>query len=389
MAVSIRGWKKTLIILAFTLPTILGVILLSVYPIGYNIFISFTNRSRFFMRPPESMWECTTGTPRYYCWNEPLFGNYLELFEPWFTGPAALAWPKLIALLVPFFIVNWWVKRIKKQPLPPPTWWWWLGAIAVSGGLWYLLGVQESVGALLDANDFFVVMFRTFLYVALCIPFFFLFGLILALVLNTENIKGKGIWRTILIFPWAVPSYITALIWQFFFRAEQGTINQLLRIFGIQGPSWLQQDIWAFIAVIIINVWLSYPFFMVIILGALQAIPADQYEAADVDGATWFQQLTTITLPLLRPAVMPAIVLSSITTFQMFNTVWLVTQGGPIRGAGQPGITEFVMIYGYKTLFQGDRYADAGAFAMVIFILLFGATLLSLRLTRITKGAYE
>jgi len=134
---------------------------------------------------------------------------------------------------------------------------------------------------------------------------------------------------------------------------------------------------------------MSYPFFMVIILGALQSIPQEHYEAAEVDGANWWQKLTRITLPLLRPAVMPAIVLSSITTFQMFNTVWLITGGGPIRGAGMPGATEFVMIHAYKQVFQSRNDGLIGAFAVIVFIILFAATLYSMRLTRITKGAYE
>jgi len=163
----------------------------------------------------------------------------------------------------------------------------------------------------------------------------------------------------------------------------------LLGAIGIQGPSWLQQPALAFFAVVLVNIWMSYPFFMVIILGALQSIPQEQYEAAEVDGANWWQKLTRITLPLLRPAVMPAIVLSSITTFQMFNTVWLITGGGPIRGAGMPGATEFVMIHAYKQVFQSRNDGLIGAFAVIVFIILFAATLYSMRLTRITKGAYE
>lgn len=391
MGVSIRGWRKVAIILLFTLPTIAGVLLLSLYPIGYNVFISFTNRSRFHMQAPESMSTCTPDQARVYCWNEPILGNYGELFGPWFEGPAILAWIRFILIFIPLIVTNWLVSRTKKKSLSPPeTWWWWIVGLAASVAVWYVADVQGAIDVLMQANDFFVVMFRTFLYVVVCIPFFLIFGLLLALILNNDEIKNKGAWRTMLIFPWAVPSYITALIWQFFFRGEQGLFNQILRLIGVANPpAWLQVDVWAFAAVVIINVWLSYPFFMTIILGALQSIPADQYEAADVDGATWLQKLMRITLPLLRPAVMPAIVLSSITTFQMFNTVWLVTNGGPIRGANEPGITEFVMIYGYKTLLRGDRYADAGAFALVIFILLFVATLFSLRMTRITKGAYE
>jgi arabinogalactan oligomer/maltooligosaccharide transport system permease protein len=111
------------------------------------------------------------------------------------------------------------------------------------------------------------------------------------------------------------------------------------------------------------------------------------YEAADVDGANYFQKLFSLTLPMLRPAVLPAIVLSSITTFQMFNTVYLVTKGGPIKGAGIPGATEFVMVYAYKQVFNNGAYGLAGAFAVIVFVMLFIATLYSLRITRLTQGA--
>jgi arabinogalactan oligomer/maltooligosaccharide transport system permease protein len=126
---------------------------------------------------------------------------------------------------------------------------------------------------------------------------------------------------------------------------------------------------------------------MVTILGALQSIPAEIYEAAEVDGATYLQRLWNITLPLLRVAVIPVVVLSSITTFQMFGTVWAITAGGPSRGAGTPGATELVMVYAYKQVFQTQAYGRMGAFALIMFVLLFGATLYSLRLSRITRGA--
>ncbi len=181
---------------------------------------------------------------------------------------------------------------------------------------------------------------------------------------------------------------LIALIWQFFFR-EQGTINQFLELFGIDGPAYLTQDWWAFAAIVLTDIWFSYPFLMIIILGALQSIPHDQYEAAEIDGASWRQQFSNITLPLLRPAILPAIVLTSITAFQMFGTAYAITTGGPSKGAGKPGFTEFVMVYAYKQVFQTQAYGKMGAFAVIIFILLFAATLYSLRVTRITKGAYE
>ncbi|MFP4394760.1 MAG: carbohydrate ABC transporter permease [Anaerolineales bacterium] len=392
MSTSYKGWRKTVLLLVLIVPTLVSITLISLYPIFYNVYISFTNRSRFHYQPPESIWRCDPETMGQYCWQEPLFGNYIRLFGPLLQPRALLAWGKLLLLFAPFALIYVQKDRRREPRLSSDTtdtspMWWWLAGLAASALLWFLLDVRSAVTLLLDTGDFFVVMFRTFLYVLVCIPFFILVGGILALILNNRAIQGKGVFRTLLILPWAIPSYITAEIWKFFFQ-EQGAINQLLTLVGVQGPTWLQHDALAFVSVVIINIWLSYPFFMTVILGGLQAIPLELYDAADVDGATWRQKLTHVTIPHLRPTVMPAIVLSAITTFQMFNMVWLVTEGGPIRGAGKPGATQFVMIHAYK-MFRTDNYAASGAYAVVLFLFLFGATLLSLKFTRIVQGVEE
>jgi len=232
---------------------------------------------------------------------------------------------------------------------------------------------------------------RTLLFVVIRVPFSFLIGLVLALILSSEQLPGRTFFRVVLFVPWAASSVaiLMALVWQFFFR-EQGTINQvLLTVANIKGPVWLNNPVYAFGVVILVDLWFSYPFFMIAILGALAGIPGELYEAAEVDGATYIEQLRQITLPLIRPAILPAIVLTSITAFQMFGTVWALTLGGPSQGAGKPGATEFVMVYAYKQIFQLQNYGLATAFAVIIFIFLFAATLYSLRVTRITKGAFE
>lgn len=292
----------------------------------------------------------------------------------------------IAAVFIPIILAYVAIRRLNKRTSPPSSWPIWLVSIAATAVLWVAMGTTARIANLMATGPFIYVMTTTVAYVIACIPLFFIMGLTIALVLNEEGIRGRGVWRMLLIVPWAVPSYITALIWQFFFR-DQGTINQVLAVFGINGPTWLNDPLLAFAAVVIINVWLSYPFFMVTILGALQSIPQDMYEAADVDGASYFQKLFSLTLPMLRPAVLPAVVLSSITTFQMFNTVYLVTKGGPIKGAGIPGATEFVMVYAYKQVFNNGAYGLAGAFAVIVFIMLFIATLYSLRITRLTQGA--
>ena len=265
------------------------------------------------------------------------------------------------------------------------------GPFRLAEGRYQVTGL-ENYQRLLGSfdGDFYIVMLRTFIFTAVCVLLFLIIGLILALVVNNPNVRFKSLWRTILIVPWAVPSYVTALIWKFFFNEQFGTINNTLKLLGLSGDiRWLNDPTMAFIAVVIVNLWLSYPFFMFIILGALQSIPQDVYEAADVDGANRWRQLVSITVPLLRPAIMPAIILSSITTFQMFNTVWLITAGGPVTAVGKPGATEFVMLYVYKRAFQQNLVGLSSAFGMLIFILLFVLVLLNLRVTRVTQSAYE
>ncbi len=397
------GKRKTLTILLFILPTLIGLLLVSIYPMLYNVFISFTNRNATYNRAPceegglaniidPTCWVQKEGAKlraQPYKIRDDLFGNYTRMFEKLFSSEALAALGQVLLTFVPI-VVAWFVVRqvLEKRMSSPPTRWIWLlgsgGAIAV----WFIVDVPGALSRLLGTGDFFFVMFKSLLYVIACIPFFFLFGLVLALILNSEYLKARAMWRVLLIVPWGIQAYIAALVWQFFFRGESGTINQVLKLVGVTGPKWLLTPNLAFFAVVLVNIWMSYPFFMVIILGALQAVPTEQYEAAEVDGATWWDKLTRITLPLLRPAVMPAVVLSSITTFQMFNTVYMITSGGPSRGAGRPGATEMVMIYAYKQ-FQDQNYGRIAAFAIIVFVLLFIATLASLRVTQVTKGAYE
>jgi arabinogalactan oligomer / maltooligosaccharide transport system permease protein len=267
---------------------------------------------------------------------------------------------------------------------------------------YHFVGLQNYSRLLgsLDA-DFYYVIGITLLYVVVCVALFLIFGLATALALNNPAIRWLPMWRLILIVPWAVPTIVTALIWRFLFHYDFGPFNQILRvIFGLgnkDGVPWLLDPHWAFFSVVLVNLWMSFPPFTIVILGALQSIPKDLYEAAAVDGATAFQRLRTITLPLLRPAVTPWTILSAITTFQIFNTVFLVTAstgapgGGPYPSALKPGATEFVMIYMYNHIFAdtsgNPHYGQIAAFSVLIFFLLLLATIGALRATNLTREA--
>jgi arabinogalactan oligomer/maltooligosaccharide transport system permease protein len=147
---------------------------------------------------------------------------------------------------------------------------------------------------------------------------------------------------------------------------------------------WLRRPLEAFLAVIITNVWLGFPFMMVIALGALQSIPHELYEAADIDGASWFHKLKNITIPLIRPVMVPAMTLGTIWTFNNLNIVWLVSN------AGEPSDhTHLLVSFVYKAAFNFYRYGYGAALSMVIFFILLIFSLSFMRRTRATSNVYS
>lgn len=256
-------------------------------------------------------------------------------------------------------------------------------------GNYHVTGFQNYI-RLLSEPDFYLILSKTLLYTIVCVPLFFVVGLTFAIILNNSAIKVRTFWRTLMILPWAVPYWITALIWKFLFHSEFGPINQILRILGLTPPSWLIHGTTAFVAIVIINIWLSFPFFMLILLGGLQSIPDDLYEAAEMDGASFWEKFFNVTLPMLRPVSIPAIILSVISTLKIFETIYLVTGGGPVTRITQPGATELLMVWAYNQGFSTTkRFGVVGAFSIVVFLILFGITLIYTRVTRATKSLQE
>lgn len=201
-------------------------------------------------------------------------------------------------------------------------------------------------------------------------------GLFLAILLKEPLLKLRGLYRVLLIVPWAVPNYITALMWKGMFHQQFGAINAILGHLGIAPVSWFAQWSTAFAANVITNTWLGFPFMMVVSLGALQSIPTDLYEAAEVDGASKWTQFRRITLPLLRPALLPAVILGSVWTFNMFNIIYLVSGGEP--GGG----TDILVSEAFRWAFQrNEQYGFAAAYSVLIFCVLFAWSQLTKRLS--------
>ena len=251
---------------------------------------------------------------------------------------------------------------------------------------WAIIGPQQYVKVFTEPTqpDFYGVFIRTIIWTAVNVFFHVVIGVFLALLINQKEIKGKPIFRTLLILPWAVPQYIVALTWRGMFNAEYGSINLILtRYLSLPAVEWLKSPTEAFIACILTNVWLGFPFMMVIALGALQSIPHELYEAADIDGASWHHKLTKITLPLIRPVMIPAITLGIVWTFNNLNIVWLVSNGGEPSDQ-----THILVSFVYKAAFNLYRYGYAAALSMVIFAILLIMSLTFMRKTKATEAAY-
>lgn len=234
---------------------------------------------------------------------------------------------------------------------------------------------------ILQQAGFGQVLWQTILWTVINVSLHVAGGLALALLLNRQ-LRGKGIYRALIVLPWAVPQIVALAIWRTEFHSEFGLVNQLLGGIGIDGPSWMTDPFWNFAAMVIVNVWLGIPFMMVILLGGLQSIPADLYEAAEIDGASSRQSFRHITLPLIRPVMVPAVILGTVWTFNNFNVPFIMNQNELE--------TSDILVTGlFRAAFQYNRYGFAAALAFVIFVILLAFVIVYVRRTGALRGAYE
>lgn len=230
----------------------------------------------------------------------------------------------------------------------------------------------------LSETTFFDLFLRTLLWTFSNVFFHVLGGFILALLL-IETKKMKGIYRTFLVIPWAMPQVVAVLALRGEFHSQYGFINILLNKLseispflsklGVGPVNWLSDH--PLLTCTLINIWLGIPFMMVVILGGLQSISQSYYDAASIDGAGYIQKIKYITLPLIKPVLLPAITLGTIWTFNNINVIYLVT--------GQAGGTERADILVsalYKAAFVYNRYSYSAAFAMIVFLILFIITMI-------------
>lgn len=223
----------------------------------------------------------------------------------------------------------------------------------------------ENYRDILTDGDFWSRLSWTVVWTVSCVSITFITGLSLAVMLN-RSFRGRTVYRMALILPWAIPAFVSVFAWRMLFNERNGILNSLLHDGGLARIGWLSDPTWAKIAVVAVNVWLGVPFMLLAMLGALQTIPADQYEAAEMDGANAWQRFANITLPGVRSVSMTVVLLSTIWTFNMFPVIYLLTEGGPA------GATDILVTEAYNLAFiRSPRdYASSAAWGVLILLLL-------------------
>ncbi len=211
-------------------------------------------------------------------------------------------------------------------------------------------------------------------------------GLVLALILNNKNLRFRNFYRTALIVSWALPGVITVQVFVALLNYNFGAINRLLGVLGIYPIPWLIDPDWARVAILLVNLWLGFPYMMTATLGALSTIPDELYEAARVDGAGPWQALTRITLPLLEKPMLPILLSSFAFNFNNFYIIYLLTGGGPPEEGrlATAQATDILISWAYKTAFSAEgqsAYGLGAAISLLIFLLTVAISLVNFRLT--------
>jgi multiple sugar transport system permease protein len=242
---------------------------------------------------------------------------------------------------------------------------------------WELLLPPQFAGldnyrALLDDALFREVLFNTAYYVAGVVPLNILISLGLAVWLNSK-LRGVTFYRLAFFLPVVTVTVAVSLVWKWMYEPHVGLINAALGWLGINGPTWLGDPRWAMPALILMSVWKGFGYNMVVFLAGLQGIPATVHEAAVIDGASTWQRFWRITLPLLSPAIFFAVVMTVITSFQVFDQALVMTRGGPVNA------TNTIVLYIYQNGFEFFRMGYAAAMAWVLFAIILAFTLLQMK----------
>ncbi|NOK34690.1 sugar ABC transporter permease [Corallococcus exercitus] len=218
-------------------------------------------------------------------------------------------------------------------------------------------GVENYVYLVGDVR-FWSALGNTAYFTAVAVTVELLLAVPLALLLN-RAFPGRGLLRASVLVPWAIPTVVSARLWAWMFNPDYGLINRML---GGAEVNWLGAPGYALHAAILVDVWKTTPFVALLVLAGLQGIPEDLYKAARVDGASGWRQFRSITLPLLKPALLLAVLFRSLDAFRVFDAIYVLTEGGPAN------TTETLSIYAYKTLMRSGDFGYGSALSVATFL---------------------
>ncbi|WP_191562352.1 carbohydrate ABC transporter permease [Metabacillus idriensis] len=232
-------------------------------------------------------------------------------------------------------------------------------------------------------QTFFGVLAWTLVWTFGATTFQVALGIILAIIVNQKDLKGKAIIRTVFILPWAVPAFVSILVFAGMFNESFGAINRdILSIFGIGEVKWMTEPIFTRLALILIQTWLGFPFIFAMTTGVLQSIPNELYEAATVDGATVFQKFRNITLPLVLFATAPILITQYTFNFNNFNIIYLFNGGGPAVAGQNAGGTDILISWIYSLTMTSAQYSKAAAITLLLSIIVIGVALWQFKRTK-------
>lgn len=344
-----HDWLWALLFLA---PSLLGILIFVAGPILMSVVISLTDWRLASALTLESLRDNWVG-----------LGNYLDMLrweEASWSPTKGLVW-RLGVLVISLGLLSYSTARHWLSPV----WGTFLALLSL-----VLVGYFGGIIADWDDRRFWESLWNTFYFVGLSVPLTIVISLLLAIALN-RPLRGIAFYRAAYFMPIISGAVAIALVWRWMFNPTVGPINQFLGLFGVQGPGWLNSQVWAMPAIIITDVWANIGFYMVLFLAGLQAIPHHFYEAAEIDGARPWDKFWHVTLPLLSPTTFLNTILALIAAFQVFTLPYIMTEGGPA------GSTRVLVYYMYERAFSTPfRMGYGSAIAWVVFIILFILTAL-------------
>lgn len=244
------------------------------------------------------------------------------------------------------------------------------GQSSVDGFEPYRFVGLKHYASLMDDVRFWKSLSVTFIFTLISIPIELVLGVGLALLMN-ESFHGKGLARLAVLFPWALPTALNALIWRWMYNADYGLFNAVgLQSGVIKEPlNWLGDETMAMASMVVVSVWKTSSFMALIILAGLQSVPRDLYEAGRIDGMNRWQEFREITLPLLKGSIMVALIIRSMDALRTFELPFNLTDGGP------DSATETLSLYAYKTIFEFVEFNAGAAIVVVQFLVIFALSL--------------